>query len=1501
MPRLARLRFVSIGHPQARMDDLTLDFRDAAGEPTDSTLWLRNGGGKSSILNLFFALPRPHKAEFLGGRAEAKQRSIEDYILSGDRAVMVAEWSLDPPPDTFGLEEDRFLTGTFHERREGSGDLRRLFFSTRVDPRHPSSTLEGLPLYSANGSRSRRTLASFREAWRSLRDGAPHLNPSDTESQREWQETLEAARIDPELFSYQVRMNQREGGADELFRFSEAEDFIDFLLALALDPGLGNRVGRNIAAWRRELVERKERLLPEAELASGLRDRMRVIEEIRSRRQALRRRLGELGARVLELESQGTDRGRELSDEVSEAEAARLRHLAEEERLRAESAAQVLRGTGLRLHAATLRLHELESAYTHAQESWREADRVRRIWTGAYPLHRARQFESSARAYRLRLEEREAEHAPLRQELVAVAGRLARGLTWRAAEERRRADQARAAERDHRHDAAGYREQSREADVRHARLEVRLEELESRLAEVSRRRERLIGDALLGGDEGPEAGLDRWVAAERDLRAAIDRIDREVRGVDETLAALRGAIDHAAEAVQERQTESRLLAERWAEATRVRSEIESDPVLLAALELETLDADRLDPSAAITLEATARGEERRIVDTRLTMAEDERRRLHLDERGLLPPSPDAELVAEFLEARLGGQAWTGWTWIAANVPPAEAREAVRRAPSLAQGVVVRPDDLARAQELLEEAGIEPEGLIHLTGTDGLDGFPLLPGRMVGPGETAWFDRDAARARGLEIRARLEQEARRLAAAEERHRELVQAREQLRSFRERYPRGWFASTDRAMREAESQEHEARARLTELRDDQARHAAERHHLEAERRETEASRRDAGEATARVQSFVEEHHRPAASWRGELASVRDDASRTAEESRQWEEMARAAEARADTAASEIQGHAEDARSLEDERDRVAYVEGDVEPEPGPLDELRGQYRRLATHYEKEVGADGLVALAEENDAHAREERGRLRKLLSREVPEEVVAEHLDRLDDVERIEELRVDAEAEAGSLFGRMGNLKGRIDPAAEAVRRAEERCRALEVGIPDRAPSTPELADAEAATLEDKARSNDRAADSAHHEATAIAERMARVLRRAEDLTRHVKRLERLGSDYEDLLALAIELPEPPARGPLDESGLEPEIDRLTDALRSARSEGQDFDAERARATASIRSFVAAPDFQSLETPWLIRIQEHDEPALEEASERLAAQLEVRRNVLTEQIADVDRHRAVLVDELLAVADEGLKLLRQASTLSTLPDHLPGIGGAQFLRIATREPDEPEERRGRLALLVDELAEGKGDLGGVSLVQAAVRRLGRPFQVRVLHPDPALDRRTVSIPEMARASGGEQLTGAIMLYCTLARVRGRARGRSRKSSSVLLLDNPIGRASRVRFLELQREVARAMGVQLIYTTGVNDHEALRALPNILRLRNERVDRNTGRRLVEHEAIAQHVVEAVRVGRRESASQPTSDEPISDEPISHAPTSHAPTNHEPTSHAPTSHAPTSDEPT
>ncbi|PKQ14478.1 MAG: hypothetical protein CVT68_11680, partial [Actinobacteria bacterium HGW-Actinobacteria-8] len=265
--------------------------------------------------------------------------------------------------------------------------------------------------------------------------------------------------------------------------------------------------------------------------------------------------------------------------------------------------------------------------------------------------------------------------------------------------------------------------------------------------------------------------------------------------------------------------------------------------------------------------------------------------------------------------------------------------------------------------------------------------------------------------------------------------------------------------------------------------------------------------------------------------------------------------------------------------------------------------------------------------------------------------------------------------------------------------------------------------------------------------------------------------------------------------------------------------------------------------------------------LEGRAPGLADELALRVQIIGAQLDEMDKHREVLVSEALAAAEEGLALIRAAAQQSKLPDHLPGLGGARFLRITMHLPEDAAVRRGRIAELVDQLVDGRAGADGVSglaLVQQAVRKLARPIRVSVLNPDPVVGRERVDITDMARFSGGEQLTSAILLYCTLAQLRVRRRGLFRRHSSLLALDNPIGRASRVRFLDLQREVARSMDVQLVYTTAVNDYEALRALPNIIRIKNQRIDRRSGFRVLESDNAVGRL-EAARIVRGELPPQ------------------------------------------
>src|SRR5207249_11898627 len=91
------------------------------------------------------------------------------------------------------------------------------------------------------------------------------------------------------------------------------------------------------------------------------------------------------------------------------------------------------------------------------------------------------------------------------------------------------------------------------------------------------------------------------------------------------------------------------------------------------------------------------------------------------------------------------------------------------------------------------------------------------------------------------------------------------------------------------------------------------------------------------------------------------------------------------------------------------------------------------------------------------------------------------------------------------------------------------------------------------------------------------------------------------------------------------------------------------------------------------------------------------------------------------------------------------------------------------------------------------------------------PETQRRRNRYPVREMSGWSEGERTTVAILLYCTLVKLRAQSRGHAdrRAEVSALLLDNPIGKASKPEFLEMHRWIAGALGVQLIYATGIND--------------------------------------------------------------------------------------------
>jgi hypothetical protein len=267
----------------------------------------------------------------------------------------------------------------------------------------------------------------------------------------------------------------------------------------------------------------------------------------------------------------------------------------------------------------------------------------------------------------------------------------------------------------------------------------------------------------------------------------------------------------------------------------------------------------------------------------------------------------------------------------------------------------------------------------------------------------------------------------------------------------------------------------------------------------------------------------------------------------------------------------------------------------------------------------------------------------------------------------------------------------------------------------------------------------------------------------------------------------------------------------------------------------LSQYATARRFEPLDTPVRQQIVSVRRTGLPEYAAEWAEALRPRLRTLTDDLAQIDRHRSGIVTRLHGMVEAALRTLRTAQRVSRLPDGLGDWSGQEFLRIAFTPLDDAL-LVDRLGDVVDEAASQEIKRDGMSLLLRGVQ-VGVPkgFRVDLLKPDSVLRTERERVSEVKDVfSGGQQLTAAIILYCTMAALRANNRGRVRdRHAGVLFLDNPIGRASAGYLLELQRSVATALGVQLIYTTGLFDAGALSEFPLIIRLRND-ADLRAGRK-------------------------------------------------------------------
>ncbi|MFD7921950.1 hypothetical protein ACFV3R_22310 [Streptomyces sp. NPDC059740] len=1439
-------------------------------------LFLENGGGKSVLLKLIFSVMLPGHRNTLGG---ASSGVLRKFLLADDCGHVALEWQHTRTGESVVVGKVSEWRG-----RQVSGDPRKFaeaWYSFRPGP---GMSLDSLPVAEANAVRPlvegvsqargrRRTMKGFRDALTEAGRAYPGLDVTWVEVHERWNEHLTELGLDPELFRYQREMNADEGEAAGLFAVRHDSDFTDLLLRAVTDTRDTDGLADLVHGFAHKLGRRAE-LTAERDFTAGSLDLLTRIAEAADARARARdvhaaaaRRTRLLGRRLHARATEERGRVAELAEQTDAA----ARAVADAEAGRSRCA---LISAELAYRHASLALTAAEKAATAQRRELNDARTLHAAWQAAEIAlrHRAAADRSARVAAAIREAERDA--APALAARAEAATALVRALTAAAQDGERLAgeEEERVTALQETSDAA-YRDATTAAtQAQRARSEV--DHLTQRLAEVEQETAEAVsagwlddsGDtdparAALAASDADKAATAVLDSARETATQAADRARAAAeRQATADLAAARAqdAADAAARAhTGERGTAEALGAEeRLAEllglppAARTghlpgQRTGESEEPAPTGSRLTAEELDRNAEELQEILDQQVAATERHLFDLRTAAADDSRILGALGDGGLLPPGPDVLATVEYLGEH-GVPALPGWRYLAQSVDPADHARVLATRPELVDGVVITdPDTHARAREVLAQAALLPRSAVAVGTASALlapgeGGDERRDGVFLVPPNPAMHDETAADSERHALRARAtarDEEIRAMAARLSADRALAA---RLTSWRTHCPPGHLAELAAEVERTRAAAESAAQALTEARsaraeaDERAREAAA---IRDERQEAAQRAHRVADALAGLAHRLRER----STWQQRIRELRDTSAEL--EERAEELLVRARTADEDRRAA--QRAADDAwrtaRALRAERAEIAGVPDGAEEEPdaaaqadrASLPALREAHRAASQLYEKVgVGADlrAEQAHAESDESAALAELDRLTNKVRTRA--EALLQSPDAADGPSRQA-----ATARAEALVAK---LEGRASTASEQLGRLRGETERL---APADGDAHTELPEAMTPSDADRAKELLRAANAELASATEVLE-TARATEA--DLVRAHRAAEDAAGGFDETAALLGDLLRDHSAREAPEDGESPEqydgtLAEARQAAAESRRSLRGCAADLSAAEAAVREasdilvrHANSTRYEQVRTPARQQIRELPAAALPDHAVQWAEAFAPRLRVLTDELAQLERNRDSIVDRLRGLVETSLATLRSAQRLSRLPEGLGEWSGQEFLRIRFDDPDQATLTE-RLGEVIDEATRAavrkNSDLrrDGMSLLLRGVSAALQPrgVAVEILKPDAVLRAERVPVGQMGDVfSGGQLLTAAIALYCTMAALRSNDRGRDRHAhAGTLFLDNPIGRANATYLLELQRAVADALGVQLLYTTGLFDTTALAEFPLVIRLRND----------------------------------------------------------------------------
>jgi energy-coupling factor transporter ATP-binding protein EcfA2 len=1411
MRKILDIHVADAGYRGAYYESVSVPCQDLdTGSPTHTVILGPNGTGKTTLLSLLFSLVEPDRNKFLATLARSTHE-YQDYF--GDRpAAILVHWSSSSKND-----HGTVITGHIVCRRmvNGKTEFDRLFFM--FEPGFEFGWKD-LPFRGiATDGAWLRTRDEVRR-WLHERMATQVGNFRWTDNHADWREWLHEARIDQGLIAAQVSFNKNEGGIDAFLSFRSQRDFTHRLFEMTMNETELDRT-RLILVKTLDRVRDRPRLRRQAEQLDRLLAAFRPFAD-----ETVAMRAAEDGARESRRTALGVAQAVDVQTVVIEEAAGETREAemkARDAGTRARERISVLRGdiAGMMVARAALRLATAERVVASTGTKLEAAKRKAAIAAAAVDRAEIQGDDGRLREVQALIDASDASLAPERKRVASIGVALKQAFSREEAERLKEAEtekvaEQRAEEEKGRHEKAAAAARGRTADAmgRTARAQERIEQ-------IQRRRAALECDGILVPGETAQEAAERWADAVELASGRAEEAERRGQDLQRRASDARAEVVSTRRDAASRRDEASRTEAQAEQLSRRRHELANHSVVLNELREPEIDPDL--PAVGDALEA----HRARLDDTRRRhqikgelLADDVAR---IEKGGLASIDALSLAVVDLLHRNGVPDALPYPGWLAEVCSDVESVRAVAGSDSARfMGVAVQTAaSLSKAMEILAaRAETLPVSRPLVVSLARMEATEVSRDRFVVTDDRpASYDKSAATEHKNLISKEIEDLQGAVNALGARDEAIGRVLVELATWRET-----GGAKEIARLAAESRRLRAEAevldRYAAQRDEDAgnfERQAEEAAGNAKRLRKEAER--AGRHAAEAGRFAKEDESAIDKARADLEAAQRDKNKS-------EALEATLSGLIETARDEIrranracEAAERAARSLEERRAQVPRAEGEPDllllTEPVELLEPRYQ-AALAALETAERGKLGELVVKRDEIKEALERRSKTYAKLHGALP---VAE---------------VDAWIAGSDLAGRREKAQEAHEAArnAHADADAERKHAERTLGEERRAHPKADVSRHERfgdAELADGIEVAKRGVVAAEKEVEDAARRETLFANRAGDLERIIDRLRGIAKRAREVAGDELD----PL--PWDEVGDADLSDKAVSALatqhRQARTQAEQRRKEAWRFYEDIRTIATTEPFSTYERQLSMEIGANTFEATCGVSQALSDAIRQRKASVDHDLDRLDGDKEQCVKMLRNVVVEASGILMHASRI-LVPADVPRFGNNRVLRINKHAFPDEAGHRNVIDHYIDDLIES--DTVPETGLQMAADLMDR--MARMSSPDRGLGIEYLKPTEHGQieympidrptGSGGETLTAALLIFLVIVGVRQVRGGIGGTSGTVLILDNPIGKANKTVLLTTQKALADRLGVQLIYTTGINDHNALAAFENLVQLRS-----------------------------------------------------------------------------